>query len=69
MGLLDLFKGSGSKSKRCSQCKTENKELTFSKTLDGVEHHFCSKECSRKYRIERKKKGKKPQTTGSSLPW
>ncbi len=67
MGLMDLLKGS--KKKRCAFCKAEDKDLEFSKKFDGVAHIFCSKECSRKFRIARKKSTKNPPTGGSSLPW
>ncbi len=69
MGFLDFLK-SGSKKNRCAQCKKEDVKLPFSKKLDGSIQKFCSKECSRKYRKERKKAAKKPPaSTGSSMPW
>ena len=69
MGLLDFLKGPGSKGKRCASCKAEDKELLFSKKFDGVTYKFCSKECSRQFRIDRKKGAKNPPNMGSSLPW
>ena len=68
MGFMDLWKG-GSKGDRCAQCKAEDKELPYSKKFDGVTHQFCCKECSRRFRIDRKKAKKNPPSTGSSLPW
>ena len=68
MGLLDLLKGTKQGKRRCASCKAEDKELPYSKKLDGVTHYFCSAECSRKFRIDRKKAAKRPRT-GSSLPW
>jgi YHS domain-containing protein len=68
MGFMDFLKG-GSKGSRCAYCKAEDKELAFSKRFDGVTHLFCSKECSRRFRIDRKKAARNPPTGGSSLPW
>lgn len=69
MGLLDFFKGPGLKNTKCAYCKTEGNDLLFSKKFDGETHRFCSKDCSRKFRIARKKAAKKPTTTGPSMPW
>jgi len=69
MGLLDLLKGGSSRKRRCASCKAEDKELPFSKKFDGVTHRFCSKECDRQFRIDRRKAARRPQTTKSSLPW
>jgi len=66
MGFLDFLKGSG---KKCAYCKKEADSLSYSKKVDGTTKNFCSKECSRKYRIESKKKARNPPTTGGSLPW
>jgi YHS domain-containing protein len=66
---MDFLKGSGSGSNKCAYCKTEDKNLPFSKKLDGETHRFCSRECSRKFRIARKKAAKKPPAAGPSLPW
>jgi|GEM_PF-1426117 len=68
MGLLGLFKGKGSDKSKCGFCKKKGESLPFTKKFpDGVKY-FCSKECSRKYRIDRKKRAKAPPTMGS-LPW
>ena len=69
MGLVDFLKRRNSKAKRCAFCKAEDKGLEFTKKFDGETHRFCSKECSRKFRIARKKEKKNPPSTGSSLPW
>jgi hypothetical protein len=66
MGFLDFFKGS---SKKCAGCKKEFDSLPYSKNLDGAVKHFCSKECSRQYRINRHKEAKNPPKTGGGLPW
>ncbi|MBD3389310.1 MAG: hypothetical protein GF416_09440 [Candidatus Altiarchaeales archaeon] len=70
MGLFDLFKGPPKdRSGRCAQCRAEGEDMPFSKKFNGETHYFCSKECSRKFRIARKKAAKNPPTGGSSLPW
>jgi len=69
MGFLDFLKGSGSKGKRCASCKAEGVELPFSKKFDGVTHLFCCKECSRQFRIDRKKAPKGGSGMGRSMPW
>ena len=66
MGFLDFLKGGGNK---CAYCKKESENLPYSKNLDGGIKKFCSKECSRKFRIERKKKAKNPPSTGGGMPW
>lgn len=66
MSLLDFFKSGASK---CAHCKKETHDLPFTKKLDGELKRFCSKECSRKFRVARKRKGRKPPDTGSSMPW
>ncbi len=66
MGFLDFLK---SGSKKCAGCKKETDSLPYSKTLDGTVKHFCSKECSRKYRIDRKKEAKNPPKMGGGMPW
>ncbi|MFH1125567.1 MAG: hypothetical protein V1703_00435 [Candidatus Altiarchaeota archaeon] len=66
MGFLDFFKGG---SRKCACCKKESDSLPYAKKLDGAVKQFCSKECSRKYRIDRKKEAKNPPKTGGGLPW
>jgi YHS domain-containing protein len=68
MGLLDLLKGGGMKRRRCASCKAEGGDLPFSKKFDGITYLFCSKECDRRFRIDRKKPAKGP-ATGRSMPW
>lgn len=70
MGLFDLIKG-GSGKKKCEYCKNEQDALPVNKKIFGEMHHFCSKECSRKYRIESKRAAKKPPQGGGGggLPW
>jgi len=68
VGLLDFFKGGGSGGNKCAHCKKEGGSLPYSKKLDGGVQKFCSKQCSRQYRIDRKKKPKGPETR-SSMPW
>jgi len=67
MGFMDFFRGS--KGKKCGHCKKESETLPYTKKFDGDIKHFCSKECSRGFRISRKKQAKKPPTTGRSMPW
>ncbi len=65
MGLMDILKG---KKERCGFCKKEGVELPHKKKFDEGEVLFCSKECSRDYRIRRKKKDK-GSGVGGGLPW
>lgn len=66
MGFLDIFKSGG---KKCACCKKEYDSLPYSKNLEEGQKYFCSKECSRNYRINVKKAAKKPVKTGGGLPW
>jgi hypothetical protein len=69
MGFLNMLKGRR-KITACSQCQKETEDLPISKKFDDIEYRFCSKDCSRKYRIERKKQKKKPaQAPSTGLPW
>ena len=67
MGFLDFLKGSGS-GKKCRNCRQEFDALPVTKKVAGESHSFCSKNCSRKYRIQAKKKEKGPQM-GGGMPW
>lgn len=66
MGFLDIFKSSG---KKCACCNKESDSLPYTKNIDGKPKYFCSRECSRDYRISLKKAAKKPVKTGGGLPW
>ncbi|MFH1721171.1 MAG: hypothetical protein ABH950_01050 [Candidatus Altiarchaeota archaeon] len=69
MGLFDFLKG-GSGKKKCEFCKKESETLPVTKKTFGETHSFCSKECGRKFRINKKREAKKPPpTTGGGLPW
>jgi hypothetical protein len=66
MGFLDFLSGS---KKKCAYCKKEAESLPYSKNVGGATKNFCSKECSRKGRIESKKKAKNPPASGGGMPW
>ena len=69
MGFWD--KVTGKDNKMCAECKKEGVELDVTKKIDGVMYKFCSKDCSRKFRIKMKKKGKgaQEQSSGGGLWW
>lgn len=69
MGFLDKLFGGSSKSKKCAWCKAQDTELPIKKRFDKETYWFCSKECSRQFRIDRKKEKKNPPQTGTGLPW
>jgi len=66
MGFLDFLGGGG---RKCACCKKESDSLPYTKKFGGAVKYFCSRECSRQYRIGRKKEAKNPPKTGGSLPW